>query len=333
MDANCSSNNKPMNQLKQLNRPLISVIVPIYNVEKYVRKCLDSLVNQSLKQIEVICIDDGSTDRSGLIVDEYCNTDDSGNGNKWPLIRVMHTQNRGLSAARNRGIDEARAEWIMFVDSDDWVEDQFCEMPWKAAVENAADLVIFQNYYTSENGRIKRKKSYMRFGFLDHETAVDIGQTQAWNKLYKKNLFKGLRYPEGHVYEDYAITHQLVYRAENLVSVPAQLYYYRYRKGSICHSTSSEKDRLVLSKRRYRELIALGYPEHKARAQLLGSALRCCGRTNKRSSVYIEASELLRRVEEIPSECSDREKMMMAIWRFNKRLYGFVYQGYMGAMK
>ncbi len=98
--------------------PLISVIVPIYNVEKYVRKCLDSLKNQTMKQIEVICIDDGSTDESGRIAEEYKSED-------WPKFRVIHTENRGLSAARNCGIDEALADWIMFVDSDDWVESEF----------------------------------------------------------------------------------------------------------------------------------------------------------------------------------------------------------------
>ena len=92
-----------------MNDPLISVIVPIYNVEKYVRKCLDSLKNQTMKQIEVICIDDGSTDESGRIAEEYKNEDG------WPRFRVIHTENRGLSAARNRGIDEAKSQWLMFV--------------------------------------------------------------------------------------------------------------------------------------------------------------------------------------------------------------------------
>ncbi len=135
--------------------PLISVIVPIFNIEKYVRKCLDSLVNQTLKEIEIICVDDGSTDASGLIADEYCNTDGRGNGNEWPLIRVIHTQNHGLSAARNRGIDEERAKWLMFVDSDDWVGEEFCMAPYEAAVKYGADLVIFKACWV-KNGKIKK---------------------------------------------------------------------------------------------------------------------------------------------------------------------------------
>lgn len=125
-----------MNSENKIEDPLISVIVPIYNVEKYVRKCLESLKNQTMKEIEVICIDDGSTDRSGLIADEY-------ESSEFPIFRVIHTENRGLSAARNRGLDEARAEWIMFVDSDDWVDKEFCRVPYENAIENKADMVIF----------------------------------------------------------------------------------------------------------------------------------------------------------------------------------------------
>lgn len=98
--------------------------MPIYNVEKHVRRCLESLRKQTLIQVEVLCVDDGSTDDSGRIADEYGNSED------WPIFRIIHyDHNRGLSVARNTGIDESHAEWIMFVDSDDWVDSQFCEMP------------------------------------------------------------------------------------------------------------------------------------------------------------------------------------------------------------
>ena len=126
--------------------PLITVIVPIYNVAPYVRKCLDSLKRQTLKQIEVICIDDGSTDESGEIAEEY-------ESQNWPLFRILHTDNQGLSAARNRGLDEAKSQWLMFVDSDDWVEPEFCEMPYKTAIEYQADLVIFGRYLTNSEGK------------------------------------------------------------------------------------------------------------------------------------------------------------------------------------
>ena len=120
-------------------KPLISVIVPIYNVAPYIRKCLDSLKRQTMKEIEVICIDDGSTDESGKIAEEY-------ESQEWPVFRIIHTENRGLSAARNRGIDEAQADWLMFVDSDDWVSNEFCRTPYEVAIKYNSDLIVFWLY-------------------------------------------------------------------------------------------------------------------------------------------------------------------------------------------
>ena len=202
--------------------PLISVIVPIYNVEKYVRKCLDSLKNQSLKQIEVICIDDGSTDDSGRIADEY--------GREDPRFRIIHTENRGLSAVRNRGIEESRCDWIMFVDSDDWVEKDFCEIPYKAAVENKADMVVFRNDVIKQNREKKYKTANDLIGLVDEFTAHEHGARVAWNKLYKKELFDGIQYPEGRVYEDVSTTHQLVHKAKRIFMLSDCLYHYCLRR-------------------------------------------------------------------------------------------------------
>jgi glycosyltransferase involved in cell wall biosynthesis len=163
--------------------PLISVIVPIYNVEKYVRKCLDSLLHQTLKQIEIICIDDGSTDGSGAVAEEY-------RSDEYPIFRIIHTENSGLSAARNRGIAEAQAEWLMFVDSDDWVEYEFCEIPWIAAKEYLADLVIFNSRIIKNNKRINKQSiPSQHYGLVSHESAIEFGDVVAWNKLYKHSLF------------------------------------------------------------------------------------------------------------------------------------------------
>ncbi len=157
--------------------PLISVIVPIYDVEKYVRKCLESLRNQTMREIEVICIDDGSTDRSGLIADEFAKED--------ARFRVIHTANRGLSAARNRGIDEASAQWIMFVDSDDWVDSRYCEIPWRAKEEYDADLVCFRSYKVTRYGRIKKpKNTNSPTGIVDEMTAHTFAGWTVWGRLY-----------------------------------------------------------------------------------------------------------------------------------------------------
>lgn len=306
-----------MLKVMEKQHPLISVIVPIYNVEKYVRKCLESLKGQSLKQIEVICIDDGSTDESGRITDEYKSDD-------FPTIRVIHTENRGLSAARNRGLDEARADWIMFVDSDDWVSGDFCRIPYETAIEYESDLVIFDFFRTTESGRIKRHKNIETdLGLIDSEIAVDTG-VSSWNKLYKKELFQDIRFPDGCVCEDVGTTHKLVYKASRICRLNDVLYYYRFRKESICHSLLSEKDRLAMYRIRCNDLIGFGYPENKARAKVYGAALRSCGRATGRE--YYEAERILEDLNRTPAELSNTEKLMMTVWKLNKRLYRSAYK-------
>lgn len=301
--------------------PQISVIVPIYNVEKYVRKCLDSLLLQTMKQIEVICIDDGSTDGSGTIADEYTSED-------WPIFRVIHTENRGLSVARNLGIDESKADWLMFVDSDDWVSEEFCRIPYKAALENQADLIAFQSYEVTENGRIKKEVGRtIQVGLIDSEKAVDLNGPAVWRKLYKKDLFQTIRFPEGVVFEDLAITHKLLYSANRIYSISDRLYFHRFRVESISHLLSLDSDRLILSKQRYKEITKLGYPENKAKAQLIGEALRCCGRAESIDSrLYKEAELILKEAKGIPSNLSNKELIIFYIWRLNKLLYRALYK-------
>lgn len=300
--------------------PLISVIVPIFNVEKYVRKCLDSLVSQTMKQIEVICIDDGSTDRSGRIADEYASEE-------FPIFRVIHTENRGLSAARNRGIDEAVADWIMFVDSDDWVDREFCRVPFEAALENRAEMVIFHYTKARENGKVKLSISKVIYdGIINHEQAIDFGGAAAWRRIYRKDLFDDTRYPEGYVYEDAGTTHKLVYKANTIVALSKRLYFYRLRKDSICHLISSDSDRLKMGKLRYQDLIQVGYPKRKAQALLSGAALRCCGRSIKEDSIYLEAAAILDNTNGILSGLSGMEKVMLLLWRTNRNDYRIIYK-------
>ena len=115
--------------------PAISIIVPVFKVEHYLRKCIDSLLAQTMREIEIILVDDGSPDRCPEICDEYARKDQS--------IKVIHQQNRGISAARNAGLAAASGEYIMFVDSDDWVEPDFCRIPYETAESKGADMVIF----------------------------------------------------------------------------------------------------------------------------------------------------------------------------------------------
>lgn len=298
-------------------KPLISVIVPIYNVAPYLRKCLDSLKGQTLKQIEVICIDDGSTDSSGKIAEEYeCD--------EWPFFRVIHTKNKGLSAARNRGIDEAQADWLMFVDSDDWVEPGFCEIPYEAAIENHADLVVFSSDSRNKEKIMKSASRNRPVGVIDEITAHEYGGWCVWNKLYRRDLYRDIRYPNGRVFEDIATTHILVHKAARIVSLQDILYHYYDRIGSICH-THTRNNRIdwkVAVFVRCRDLISYGYSEEKLKLGLYSSAIGILANTKPGKGEYHkQAKEILYSLDRIPNKMSVKKKIALRAWKIDERLF------------
>lgn len=303
-----------------IQQPLISVIVPIYNVEKYVRKCLDSLVNQTMKQIEVICIDDGSIDNSGRIADEYAKDDER--------FKIIHTENRGLSAARNRGIEEARSQWLMFVDSDDWVDKEFCRIPYEAAMEYGADLVCFDFYRVTRLGRVKKpKKTNAPTGIVDEITAHEYGGMAAWRRLYRKCLFEGIRYPEGRVYEDVATTHKLVHMADQIVLLPDRLCFHVDRRGSISHThtENNKRDGFVSALERYEYLTRYGYPAWKIEWFPQRYAIRYLASTQlSQDAMYAKACEIVNKIHGIPKEFSVKQKIGLIAWKIDKRLFYLV---------
>ena len=236
--------------------PKVSVIVPIYNVEAYLPRCLDSLRRQTLSHIEIILIDDGSSDGCGEIADRYAREDGR--------FRVIHQANAGLSAARNRGIELAFAPYLMFVDSDDWVEPDFCRIPFEAAEEHGADLVIFR-HWRDGFGRKNTKCISVPEGVIPKKDAMKllycgIGES-AWNKLYLRKLFNEVRYPEGYVYEDIGTTYKVVHKAEKIWSTNTALYHYCFRADSIVGSKTidSRRNFYEMRKRAIDGLKAYGY--------------------------------------------------------------------------
>ena len=273
---------------------------------------------QTLREIEVICIDDGSTDGSGKIADEY-------ESNEFPIFRVIHTENRGLSAARNRGIDEATAEWIMFVDSDDWVEPDFCRVPYEAAIENQADLVIFGAYQTTESGRVcKTKTSIIQSGVAGKEDV--IMNSVAWNKLYHRDLFYDIRYPEGHVYEDIATTHMIIHRAERIYRCKERFYYRRKRRGSITKSSQNSADAYTASIKRHKDLVGLGYMIEGKDSFLQAVSLDYCGQAARNDELlYQTAVDVVKTIDKTPDEFDTKYRVKLLIWRFNKHVYRWIY--------
>ena len=206
---------------------MISVIVPIYNVAPYLRQCVDSILMQTYSDLEVLLVDDGSPDECGKICDEYTKSDHR--------VRVFHTENRGLSAARNVGIENAKGEYLGFVDSDDWIEPDMYEILLKNIQNTNAGISICGYLYESENTQKECACGKNLYSGIDLQLALFEGKinSSVWNKLYRRELFQDLYFPEGMNYEDVAIMHRIVDRAGKIATIGEVKYHYRVRSDSI----------------------------------------------------------------------------------------------------
>ena len=217
--------------------PKISIIVPVYNVEKYLRKCVDSILNQTFKDFELILVDDGSTDSSGKICDEYNLKDNR--------IKVIHKENGGLSSARNAGLDIAQGEYIGFVDSDDWIELDMYEELYKICKENDADVGIVGINYggASEKKKSKKIEIYSNKLILD-DLVYNKGKEitwPAWNKLWLKKVIGESRFKEGRIYEDGLFLYSLSSKIKKVAKIDYEAYNYRMDNESITRSKISKK--------------------------------------------------------------------------------------------
>lgn len=214
--------------------PKISIIVPVYKVEKYLQKCVDSILNQTFKEFELILVNDGSTDRCIDICNKYSREDNR--------IKVIHKENGGLSSARNAGIEVAKGKYIAFVDSDDYINRNMYKILYENAIKTDADIsmcnfkYVYEKDYVNINEDIKND-NYLIFNNIEAlnqlYTSDNVQFVVAWNKLYKRNLFTHLRYDEGRIHEDEFIIHKLLYKNKKIVYTDLPLYYYFQRQGSI----------------------------------------------------------------------------------------------------
>lgn len=222
--------------------PKVSIIVPVYNVERYLPRCLDSILNQTMKDIEILCINDGSTDVSLEILKNYQKKDNR--------IRIMNLKSKGVSSARNTGINMARGEYLSFIDSDDWVDSDFIEKLYETAVKNNADI--------SAGGIIRCRKHYRIpiLAYAREEVTANYNKKlewadipthcYVWNKLYKKEIFDktNIRFEEGRIYEDVLFSPVILYYSKIFATVPDTNYYYFRHKNTIVktHSQKSKQD-------------------------------------------------------------------------------------------
>lgn len=214
-----------------MSSPLISVIMPAYNVAPFIKRSIESVLTQSYRNIEVILIDDGSTDNTGRICDDYASKD--------IRIKVIHQNNGGLSDARNKGIEASSGEWIHFLDSDDWIEPQMYEVLLNNAIDNDAEMssCLSQNCY--EDGSVDRRESNGSIEFFSSDDLIRglLSQNkvrfEVWNKLWKRSLIGDVRFKERQVCEDVRFNRLIFPRVNKCVHVNLVLHnYLKARKGS-----------------------------------------------------------------------------------------------------
>ena len=225
--------------------PKVSIVVPVYGVEKYLQKCIDSLTTQTLQDIEIILVDDGSKDGSGKICDqnELLRPD---------LIKVIHQVNTGLGGARNAGIKAARAKYVMFVDSDDYLRSDAVKIAYEAVVGNDVDVVAFGIHFINETGRVI-KSSYDGDIFntklsVSSEKKILLSSPSTWNKIYKTDLFRknDIWFPARAWHEDVRTTLKIFTVIDSVLFVQEHLYYYVQRNDSITHNVNVERNREII---------------------------------------------------------------------------------------
>lgn len=279
---------------------LVSVIVPVYNVEKYLDECITSIVLQTYENLEIILVDDGSTDCSGKKCDEWKERDDR--------IIVMHQENKGVSAARNMGLSKSLGQWIAFVDSDDYIEKNyigkllFLNKKWKTKVSCCQRDA--QELYVGNDEQCMESKLFL---------LSECYRTAMWYYLYKKELFEGVLFPEGKVSEDVAVLYKIIYRAKKVAVTSDVLYHYRIRKGSLSNKdqriTQCDIDRIDILKEK------AAFFENKGEKELaevawkdyLANILTLYG-CQKRINSIIDKTELIR----------EYRRYVIKIWKSKK---------------
>lgn len=265
--------------------PKISIIVPVYKVEQYLNKCVDSICNQTLQDIEIILVDDGSPDRCSEICDSYAKKDDR--------IKVIHKENGGLSDARNAGLEIARGEYIGFVDSDDYIHPNMFKMLFDLCENNqtliaGCDLAYVYDgsdkvdYNSSSNEYVTSSSEFFEI-MLDVQKYLRTG---VWNKIYKRELFASVRFPKGKLFEDVGTMYKLIFQVDKVsyISVPGY-YYLKQREGAITNGTYSikEYDRLEMNgnmvdyiRQHHPELLntAIGYRAVNCNLSILNSMIK-----------------------------------------------------------
>ena len=309
--------------------PLVSIIVPIYKVEDCLRRCLDSICKQSLQDIEILLIDDASPDNCGAICEEYKRKD--------TRFHVFHNEvNRGLSVARNIGIEKATASFLMFVDGDDWVYEDFCKNAYHCAVHYQADLVMFRYQEISKNGKPEKTlypAQARGSGYKTRQEALELLKTgispAAWNKLYRKELFQNVFYPPGYFYEDIGTTYKLVWQATRIYYLDEILYNHCYREDSITKLKTKKalQDMMEMQLQQINDLAVWGYyPTEIINNILQNLAMSYCIKKKPDTSdyQYVYWASKLRQSNLSATDFTWKRNILLFLFKYFPLLFEFV---------
>ena len=284
------------NELLEDDQELVSIIIPVYNTDEYLERCVDSLLDQTYSKLEILLIDDGSTDNSSMICDNYARMNKK--------VKVIHQCNMGLARVRNNGIKYSKGKYISFVDSDDWVHEKYVEILY-------TNMISFDASVSSCS--IKRVDKEISCGEIDNEIEIwnssdalramlqqDGFTSSACASLYERSLFEGIEYPDQSLYEDLATTYKVLNNSKKIAKTKSELYFYYSRPGSIDNSRYTSKHFIEI---KYAEDIASfvekKYPQinYAAQERIVGVCFHLYMMMDKDQRKTEEASYLLETIK------------------------------------
>ena len=317
----------------------ISVVIPMYKVEKYLKKCIESVLKQTYTNLEIILVDDGSPDKCGEICEEYKKKDSR--------IKVIHKENGGLSDARNKGIDVATGKYVTFIDSDDFIEENYIEFLYNLIQKYNADISI-GSHKVIYNNRIIDKSTYKEFSensekILEKILYDDGVDLSAWGKLYKIKLFDEIRFPKGRLYEDSATTYKLIHLA-NVIAVSSRpIYNYVMRNNSISQGDFNlKKMELITSTNEMTDFIKKEYPdlEMACNRRMMWAYLSTLSQLAKSKKRNKEVEKQLlyyikknRNKVLKDKKISNRDKFGIYVSMFGFKFYRFIWNNYLKITK
>ena len=316
------------------NRPYISVIVPVYNVEHYIERCLHSILTQTYRNLEIVLVDDGSTDNSGVVCEKYARQDSR--------IRVCHKPNGGLSDARNYGISRAVGSYLTFVDSDDYIDPDYMEYLFDLLSANRAEMSICQHYIQYPSKEFWKVLSGE--DVLSPKTCIermlyhDVIDTSAWAKLYRRDLFDGILYPKGKLFEDIATTYALMMKCEKIAVGYEAKYHYVINADSIVNRPFHEGklELLEMTDKMAADVLKV-YPDLEkaalrrrvyARFSTLNQMLRSEAYPEKRREIIRFILQYRRQIL-MDGKAPIRDKAALLLLSINYRLYRFIWLTHM----